>query len=302
VKRALVIAAAFGALLGLAPAHAESTSATPPKLEWSFEGPMGKFDRGALQRGFQVYKEVCSSCHSLKLLSYRNLGEPGGPFEAHVERNKQTGEIEYKLGPDAEGRSINPNDNPYVKAIAADYDVTEQDPQTGDDVTRKARPADRFHSPFPSDGAARAANGGALPPDMSVLSGARFGHADYIAAFVTGFAATPPAGLQVPPGKYYNPYFRGDLSSFWSGDPRAVPVGGFVGMSPQLTADRVTYSDGTKATPDQEGRDIAAFLAWAADPHMEARHSLGAAVMLYLGLLALLVYIAYRQIWKDIKH
>jgi ubiquinol-cytochrome c reductase cytochrome c1 subunit len=273
-----------------------------PHAAWSFEGPLGKFDRGSLQRGFQVYHEVCSACHSLRLLSYRNLGEPGGPFEAHIEHNSKTGAIEYALGPDAEGHSMNPNDNPYIKAIAADADVIEQDPQTGDDVKRKGRPADRFHTPFPSDGAARAANGGALPPDFSVIARARVGGADYIRDFVTGFIDNPPADLHVPPGKHYNPYFPGDLSSFWTGDPRAVPTGGFVAMPPQLTPERVTYTDGTPATPDQMGRDAATFLAWAADPHMEKRKQLGFEVMIYLAILAGLVYLAYRQVWKDVKH
>jgi ubiquinol-cytochrome c reductase cytochrome c1 subunit len=302
VKRALVLAA-FGAALGFAApaALAETTALHPHEEAWSFNGPMGKYDRGALQRGFQVYKEVCSSCHGLRLLSYRNLGEPGGPFEAHEEKNHETGEVEYILGPDREGRSMNPNENPYVKAIAADYEVAEIDPQTGDEVTRPARPADKFHSPFKNDGAARASNGGAVPPDFSVLARARHGGADYIHAFVTGFKE-PPAGLEVTPGKHYNAYMPGDLSGFWSGDPKKVPPGGFVSMPPQLTPDRVTYSDGTKATPDQMGKDVATFMTWAADPKLEARHALGAQAMFYLALLALLVYLAYRQVWKDVKH
>ena len=302
MKRALVFATILGLTFAGAAAHAESTAKTPEVISWSFEGPMGKYDRGALQRGFQVYKEVCSSCHSMKLLSYRNLGEPGGPFEAHVVKNEETGEVEYPLGPDSEGGSMNANDNPYVKAIAAEYDVTEIDPQTGQDTTRPARPADPFHSPFPNDGMARAANSGQVPPDFSVLARARAGGPTYIHAFVTGFVDPAPAGLEVTPGKYYNPYIHGDLGSFWSGDPRNVPVGGFVAMPPQLTPDRVVYTDGTKATPDQMARDVATFMMWAADPHMEARKSLGLQTMIYLLILALLVYIAYRQVWKDVKH
>lgn len=302
MKRALTLAAAaFGLALALSPAHAETTAKEPKIIDWSFERFDGMYDRAALQRGFQVYKEVCSSCHGMKLLTYRNLGEPGGPFEAHAEKNKESGEIEYILGPPHEGASMNANDNPYVKAIAADYEVTEMDPQSGDDKTRPARPADHFHAPFANDAIARSANSGAVPPDFSVLVRARKGGANYIHAFVLGFEA-PPAGLEVPPGKYYNPYIHGDLGGFWKGDPRKVPEGGFVAMPPQLTADRVTYADGTKATPDQMARDVATFMAWASDPHMEARKSLGMAAMIYLAILALLVYLAYRQTWKGVKH
>ena len=154
----LIALAAFGLALGIAPAFAETTAKEPAALTWSFDGPFGKFDRASMQRGFQVYHEVCAACHSLKLMSYRNLGEPGGPFEAHKEHNVKTGETEIVLGPPEEpSQRVDPNDNPYIKALAADVDVSEQDPQTGDDVKRKGRPADRFHSPFPSDGAARAA-------------------------------------------------------------------------------------------------------------------------------------------------
>ncbi|HVY02669.1 MAG TPA: cytochrome c1, partial [Caulobacterales bacterium] len=291
MKRALVFAAILGLTAAAGAAYAETTAKEPAPVAWSFDGPMGTYDRGALQRGFQVYKEVCSSCHSLNLLSYRNLGEPGGPFEAHVEKDEENGGIKYVLGPDSEGRSMNANDNPYVKAIAADYEVTEIDPQTGQEVTRPARPSDHFHNPFPNDGMARAANSGQVPPDFSVLARARAGGPTYIHAFVTGFVDPPPAGLEVTPGKYYNPYIHGDLGSFWSGDPRKVPVGGFVAMPPQLTPDRVTYADGTKATPDQMARDVATFMMWAADPHMEARKSLGLQAMIYLLILTGLVYI-----------
>jgi ubiquinol-cytochrome c reductase cytochrome c1 subunit len=298
--RTLIIAA--GVLALGAPAFAETTARPPEAVRWSFEGPFGKYDRGAVQRGFQVYKEVCSSCHAMSELSYRNLGEPGGPYEAVLAKDEETGAEKYEIGAPGEGRkAVNPIDNPYVKAIAADYQVDEIDPQTGDSVSRKARPSDRFHSPFPNEGAARGANGGALPPDMSVLAKARQGGPSYIRSFVNGFE-TPPPDLQVPAGKYYNPYMPGDLASFWKGDPHKVPVGALTAMPPQLTPDRVTYSDGTKATPEQMATDVATFLEWASDPKMEMRKALGLQVMVYLLIITALVYLAYRQVWKDVKH
>jgi ubiquinol-cytochrome c reductase cytochrome c1 subunit len=136
---------------------------------------------------------------------------------------------------------------------------------------------------------------------MSVLAKARKGGPDYIRALISGYA-TPPEGLEVPPGKYYNPYLHGDLSSFWKGDPHHVPEGGLIAMPPQLTPDRVTYTDGTKATPEQMATDVAAFLAWTADPKAEERKALGFQVMAFLLLLTVLVYLAYRQVWAGTKH
>ena len=301
--RTLIIALglAFAAPLS-GVAHAETTARHPHPLAWSFNGPFGTFDRAQLQRGFQVYKEVCAACHSLNQLTYRNLGEKGGPFEATSHRNAETGQLEYSVGaPHEGGRAVDANENPYVKAIAADYEVEEIDPQTGDVVTRKARPSDRFHNPFKNEGLARGANGGALPPDLSVITKARRGGADYVHALTSGYE-TPPDGLEVPPGKYFNPYLHGDLSAFWKGDPGKVPEGGLIAMPVQLTPDRVTYADGTKATVDQMSRDISAFLEWAADPKAEERKSLGLQVMVYLLVLSGLVYLAYRQVWKSVKH
>lgn len=297
--RTLIVALSLVAVAPMA-AHAEATGREPEHVHWSFEGPFGHFERGPLQRGYQVYKEVCASCHAAKLLTYRNLGEPGGPFEAVTKRDETTGETAIVLGAPGEGaRAILAVENPYVKVLAADYEVEEIDPQTGDTVTRKAIPSDHFHNPFPNDGAARASNGGALPPDMSVLSKARKHGASYIRAYALGFVE-PPAGLTVPPGKFYNPYMHGDLSGFWSGDPKAVPVGGLTSMPPQLTVDRVTYADGTKATPEQMATDVATFLAWAADPHLEERNALGLQVMIYLLILGVLAYGAYRYVWSKV--
>jgi ubiquinol-cytochrome c reductase cytochrome c1 subunit len=280
VSQVLVLGSLVGALLA-GPAMAAGGAAHPQKVDWSFNGPFGKFDQAQLQRGYKVYREVCSACHAMNLVSFRNLGDKGGPF--------------YN------DRYPNPNDNPYVKAIAAEYEVNDIDSETGDVIKRPATSADRFVSPFPNNEAARASNGGALPPDLSIIAKARGGGADYIHALLTGYK-DPPAGLTVDPGKHYNPYFPGDLSSAWSGDPKHVPEGGVIGMGPPLSADLITFDDGTKSTLDQQSLDVSAFLMWAAEPKLNERHQLGFAVMIYLLLLSGLLYGSYRAVWKNESH
>jgi len=272
------------AVLGLAlaggPALAAGSQKEPRTVAWSFNGPFGKFDRAQLQRGYKVYREVCSSCHGMSLMSFRNLGQKGGPFY----------DPEY----------ANPNDNPYVKAIAKDYEVSDVDGETGDVVKRPATPADRFPSPFPNEAAARASNGGALPPDMSTLSKSREGGPDYIYSLLTGYVAVP-AGLQVPTGQHYNPYMPGDVSAYWKGKGHA-PVGGMIAMAAPLAADKVTFDDGTKSTVDQQARDVSAFLAWASEPKMEERKAFGVGAMVYLLILAGILYVSYRRIWRNVAH
>jgi ubiquinol-cytochrome c reductase cytochrome c1 subunit len=284
---------ALSALLTLglsAPALAATTQAPLKDVAWSFSGPFGQYDQEQLQRGFKVYREVCSSCHSMKLVAFHDLGGAGGPFW------------------DPKYPAAKVNDNPYVKAIAADYKVPDIDQDTGDAIQRPATTADHLPAPFPNDVAARASNGGALPPDMSLLVGAREGGPNYVYSIVTGFysithgGAAAPAGLTVPVGKYYNPYMSGDLTSYWKGDPNQVPVGGFIAMPPPLTANKVTFDDGTPSTLDQQAKDVAAFLTWASDPHMEERKQTGLAVMIYLVLFAGLLYASYRRIWRDVAH
>jgi ubiquinol-cytochrome c reductase cytochrome c1 subunit len=217
----------------------------------------------------------------MSLVSFRNLGEKGGPFYDH--------------------KYPNPNENPYAKALAADTQVADIDSETGDAIQRPATTADRFKSPFPNEAAARASNGGAFPPDMSVLAKAREGGPDYIYSIVTGYHA-PPKGLNVPPGKYYNPYMPGDLGSFWTGDPDKVPVGGLIAMPPPLADGRVTFDDGTKSSLDQQARDVSAFLMWAAEPKMEERKQMGFGVMIFLLLMTGIVYASYRRIWRNVAH
>ena len=281
LKGALVGAAVAGLVLSATAATAKTKAQEPQYPGFSFDGPLGKFDQGALQRGFKIYSEVCSSCHSMNLMYYRNLGQPGGPFY--------------------DPNHPNPNDSPYAKAIAADVKVPDIDPDTGDAVQRPATAADHFRAPFPNEAAARASNGGALPPDLSVISKARENGPNYVYSLLSGYR-DPPKGLTVPAGKYYNPYFPGDLSSFWSGPKDKVPEGGFIAMPFQLTPNRVTFDDGTKATTQQEAHDVATFLDWASDPKQEERKQTGLAVMIYLLVFAGVVYGSYRAIWRNVAH
>ena len=313
MKALRLLTAGLAGLIFTAAAHAAGGAEHPhaPEGGWPFEGPTGQFDQASLQRGYQVYKEVCSSCHSMKLLSYRNLGEPGGPFydEAYP----------------------NPNDNPYVKALAAENEILSPTPNDiGDFDYRPATPADTFRSPYPNVEAARAANGGAAPPDLSVITKARHGGASYVYHLLAGYphddafverevdgeTATfidmskmgghgdshAEGFLKVNPGQYYNPYMAGDTTPSFDGDPRHAPKGGFLAMPPQLLEGRVEYTDGTEATIEQMAYDVAQFLAWAGEPKQEHRKSLGLAVMGYLLLLAVLLWFSYKQIWRKIDH
>jgi ubiquinol-cytochrome c reductase cytochrome c1 subunit len=273
--------ATLGLALVAGPALAKTTFEEPRDVHWSFEGPFGEFNQEQLQRGYKVYREVCSACHAMNLMYFRNLGQPGGPFY--------------------DPKYPNPNDNPYVKSLAKDIQVGDVDTETGDTVKRPATPADKFPSPFPNEYAARASNGGALPPDLSVIAKAREGGPAYIYSLLSGFAS-PPAGLTAPPpGKYYNPYFPGDLGSFWKGSGPA-PKGGFISMPPPLAPNKVTFDDGTPSTVAQQAKDVAAFLAWAAEPKMEERKRFGFGAMIYLSIFTGLLYASYRRIWRNVAH
>lgn len=232
------------------------------EVSWSFEGVGGKFDNQQLQRGFQVYKEVCSACHSLKQVAFRDLEEIGFT-------------------------------KPEVKAIANQWttEVPSINPDTGEAATRKAMPADKFPLVYPNDVAARAANNNAIPPDLSLMAKARHNGTHYIYSLLTGFQAQPAELLKkfpdakTPAGLHYNPYFA-NLN---------------LAMAPPLAADQVTYADGTKATLEQESKDIAAFLTWAAEPNLAKRHAVGWASIAYLLVLTVLAWFAYKGIWADKK-
>jgi ubiquinol-cytochrome c reductase cytochrome c1 subunit len=281
--RKTTVLAAFGLVLAMAgaPAFADTSQKEIKDVHWSFEGPLGKFDQEQLQRGYKVYHDVCSNCHSMNLMTFGDMAAKGAPF----------------YNP----KYPNPNENPYVKALAADFKVADIDGDTGDVIQRPATTSDHFKAPFANEPAARAANGGGLPPDMSLLAKAREGGPAYIYSLVTGYQ-NAPAGLKIPVGKYYNPYFPGDLGSSWSGDAKQLPQGGVISMPPPLRDDAVTYDDGVKATTDQEARDVAAFLAWAAEPHQEERKQMGFSVVIYLLIFAGLLYASYKRIWRNIAH
>lgn len=319
MKTFRILAAGLAGLAFAGLAHAAGGAKHPhgPEEGWPFEGVTGQYDKASVQRGYQVYKQVCSSCHGMKLLSYRNLGEPGGPFY--------------------DPAYPNPNDNPFVKALAAENEVMNAEPnEAGEYDFRPAMPADRFRAPFANDAAARAANGGALPPDLSVMVKARHYGADYIYSLMTGYPDPAlfedrevtengetlyqkvldvskfeklgsyrpehTAYLVQPAGQYYNPYMAGDTKPNYEGDPRHAPPGGFLAMAPQLTPGRVEYTDGTEATVEQMAHDVAQFLAWAAEPKLEARKRTGLGTMAFLLILSGMLWFSYKQIWRKVEH
>jgi ubiquinol-cytochrome c reductase cytochrome c1 subunit len=248
----------------------------PPLESWSFAGFFGKYDQIQLQRGFQVYREVCSVCHGLELVAFRNLGDEGGPHFSEAE----------------------------VRALAAEYQITDGPDSNGDMFERQGRPSDYLPNPFPNPQAAAAANGGAPPPDLSVMAKARGvgrgiqwtlldfftqyqeGGPDYIHALLTGYQ-DPPPGVEVPPGGYYNPYFV-------SGAVLAMPL--------PLSEGIVTYADGSPETVDQYSRDVSAFLMWAAEPHLVERKRIGYQVFIFLIVFAGLMYFTKKKVWAAVPH
>ncbi len=223
------------------------------ETNWSFSGLFGTFDRSSLQRGYQVYQEVCSGCHSMKHLSYRNLQEEGGPEFTESE----------------------------AKAIAAQFDVTDGPNSDGEMFERPGRLSDKFVMPYPNVQASIAANGGAYPPDMSVLAKARAGGADYLYSLLLGYE-DPPEGFELDEGVYYNKFMSGNK----------------IKMSAPLDDDLVTYADGTKATTEQMAKDVTSFLVWAAEPHLESQHKMGFRTIIYLLILLSLVYFSKQKVWS----
>ena len=275
----LVMAGTFGAALAAEEGHNEAEPThfpihKPKQEKWSFSGPFGTYDKAQLQRGLKVYKEVCSACHSMNLVAFRTLADLG-----------------YS---DAQ-----------VKAFAAEYEVQDGPNADGEMFTRKATPNDHFPSPFPNTAAAAAANGGAAPPDFSLIAKARgvergfppfvfdiftqYAEAgpDYIHALLNGYDEQPPAGMEVAEGTHYNPYFIAGKS---------------LAMAKPLSDDQVTYDDGSPQTVEQYSHDVAAFLMWAAEPHLEARKQTGFRVMAFLILFGALVYLTKRKVWSGVAH
>jgi cytochrome c1 len=268
----LVVAGTLAVLVGATPVLAAGEAPQPPRQKWSFSGPFGTFDRAQLQRGFKVYREVCAVCHGLDLLSFRNLGQPGalGYSEAQV------------------------------KQIASEYKIKDGPNDAGEMFERDGRPADRFPRPWANENAARSQYN-AVPPDLSVIAKARTFErgfpwfivdlftqyqeqgVDYLTALLTGYQDKPPAGVNIPQGLSYNRYFPGHA----------------IAMPQPMEDGRVTYEDGSPQTLAQYSKDVSAFLMWAAEPHMEARKRLGFQVMIFLIVLAGLLYFTKKKVWAD---
>ncbi len=247
----------LAATAGVTPANAAEEGLMMEPQKCSFSGPFGTFDRGQIQRGYQVYKEVCSACHGLRLLHFRNLSESGGP-EFSIEA---------------------------VKALAAEAEVQDGPNREGEMFERPGKPSDAFVSPFPNENAARAANNGAYPPDLSLMAKARVGGPDYIYSLMVGYKKAPD-GMKVAEGMSYNAAFPGHQ----------------IAMAQPIDAEAVEYSDGTAPTLENYARDVSAFLMWAAEPKLEERHRLGFRFMFYLIILAGLLYLAKRRVWSKLKH
>ncbi|HYD87891.1 MAG TPA: cytochrome c1 [Vitreimonas sp.] len=278
--RALSVAAAV-MIAGVGVAFAAGDAEHPHDHAFSFDSPVDGYDMAAVQRGYQVYQQVCATCHGMDHLAYRHLGEEGGPFAGYMVRNHETGELELVIGkPEHGGQFVDVTENPYVRAIAAGVTISDVDPNSGQMTDRPGRISDRFRRPFPNEIAARAANGGAYPPDLSVITSARHGGADYIYALLTGYTGASEGAL------YENPYFPGHM----------------IAMPPPLAEGAVPYADGSPTTVEQYAADVTHFLQWAADPHMEERKRMGIVVLAFLIVLTGLLYLSYKQIWRNESH
>lgn len=244
---------------------ADSTAMHPERNEYTSAGIFGKWDIPSLQRGFQVYQEVCAACHSMDLVAFRTLSEIG-------------------------------YNEDEIKAIAIEYEYEAFDDE-GEETFRPGIPADYFPAPFANEAAARAANNGALPPDFSTLVKARehlgffsstYGE-DYIVALMKGYEeevpASAPEGFELPPGSYYNHYFEGNA----------------IAMAPPLFDEMVEYADGTPATIHQMAYDVANFMAWASDPTMQERKQMGLKVMLFMFFFVILLYFTNKRVWAKVK-
>lgn len=219
--------------------------------DWSFSGIFGSFDQASAQRGYQVYKEVCAGCHSMKLLRFRDLAGIGLPEHT-------------------------------IKVLASEAEIATTD-DVGDPTTRARLPSDPFPSPFENEKQARASNGGALPPDLSLMAKARANGPNYLYALLTGYSE-PPAGEEMNEGMYYNSAFPGHQ----------------IAMAPPIADDLVEFSDGTPATADQMTRDLVTFLTFAAEPHMEDRKRTGLKVVMFLLILSVMLYFVKKKVWADV--
>jgi ubiquinol-cytochrome c reductase cytochrome b/c1 subunit len=250
LAKAVAVFAVLSVLGG--PAFAATEGGALTRQPWSWQGVFGTYDEAQLRRGHQVYREVCSACHAMKLVSFRNLSALGYTEDA-------------------------------VKEIAASHQIPDGPDENGDMFERKGLPSDRFPAPFPNDQAAMAANGGALPPDLSLIVKARMGGPDYVFSLLTVYVEPPPEA-ELPSGKSYNAVFPGNA----------------IGMPPQVTDGVVEYADGTANTAEQIARDVTAFLQWAAEPELEVRHALGVKAVLFLFVFTALFYALKRRVWASV--
>ena len=274
--RSILFGAAAAVLLASSPALPAGGAPPPPaRMSWSFAGPVGMYGQGQLQRGFKVFKEVCAACHSANFLYFRNLAQDGGPGFTEAQ----------------------------AKQVASEYQITDGPNDAGDMFQRPGRLSDHWPAPFPNDNAARASNGGALPPDLSVIAKARSYHVgfpgfitdafiqyqehgvDYIHALLTGYV-DPPADAHVQPGLHYNTYFPGHQ----------------IAMPKPISDGQVEYTDGAPQTVEQYSEDVSAFLMWLAEPHLDARKRIGFQVMIFLLVFAGLLYFTKKKVWKNVAH
>ncbi len=251
-RLSLALGAVVAPLLLVTPVKA-AEQVSIPSQDWSFSGIFGTFDLAQLQRGFQVYREVCAGCHGVKYIAFRNL---------------------LDLGYSAD----------EIKALAAEYSVPDGPDEDGEMFERAAIPSDLIPSPYPNDNAARAANGGALPPDLSLLAKARIGGPNYLHALLVGYPEEPPAGVELMDGMYYNAYFPGHQ----------------IAMPAPLSEDLVEYADGTPATVEQMASDVTAFMMWTAEPTLEVRKRTGVTVVLFLILMTAVFYAVKKKVWADV--
>ncbi len=241
-----------GAVLSSSAHAAGGDTVPPPDMKWSFDGPFGTYDKGALQRGYKIYREVCASCHGMKRIAYRNLSALGYTEDE-------------------------------IKSIAANYTVMDGPNDEGEMVERAAKPSDYFKSPFANDAAAKYANNGALPPDLSLITKARHGGADYVYGILTGYESAPH-GKVLANGQHWNKYMPGHV----------------IAMAAPLSDGQISYEDGTPQTVDQYARDVSEFLTWAAEPEMEERKRMGIKVLLFLAVLAGIMYGVKRKVWSKL--
>ena len=296
---ALIVAGAMSSGVALA---AGGKTKPVEHYHWSFSGINGKYDQDALQRGFQVYREVCAACHSIDFIAFRHLGDKGGPF--YLEECPEG-------APDTLNCS-NPNDNPLVKALAAEYEVEDGPDDSGDMFMRTGLPSDTIPGPYANEQQAAAANGGAIPPDLSLITKARKYGPDYLHSLLKGYT-DPPETVELDPGTYYNPYYKGDMATLLKpeyvddeGKPLEgveVPPGGVLKMKAPLVDGIVDYiDDSVPETVEQYSKDVSTFLTWTAEPKIEARKTMGKISLLYLLIMAVIVYLSYKQIWSRIDH